>query len=108
MEFRNFEAFNQALHVKQAWRLLINPNSLCSRVLRGRYCKKEGVLTAVCPKGASFTWRSILHERDLLKEGLVWRIGDGKSVKVWEDNWIPRSGLMRPLGQKSDPDVPRV
>jgi hypothetical protein len=55
MEFRNFEAFNQALHVKQAWRLLINPNSLCSRVLRGRYCKKEGVLTAVCPKGASFT-----------------------------------------------------
>jgi hypothetical protein len=23
-------------------------------------------------------------------EGLVWRIGDGQRVKVWEDKWIPR------------------
>jgi hypothetical protein len=25
-----------------------------------------------------------------LKEGLVWRIGDGQRVKVWEDKWTPR------------------
>jgi hypothetical protein len=35
----------------------------------------------------------------LLREGLVWRIGNGSAVKVWEDNWIPRTGLMRPYGQ---------
>jgi hypothetical protein len=37
-----------------------------------------------------------------LREGLVWRIGNGQKIKVWEDNWIPRSGLMRPIGTKPD------
>jgi hypothetical protein len=75
---------------------------LCSKVLSARYLKEErSILTAVCPKSGSYTWKSILHGRDLLREGLVWRIGNGSAVKVWEDNWIPRTGLMRPYGQIS-------
>jgi hypothetical protein len=53
---------------------------------------------------ASYTWKRILHRRDLLCEGLVWKIGNGSSVKVWEDNWIPRAGLMRPYGLISGSD----
>jgi hypothetical protein len=93
MGFRNHEDFNQALLAKQAWRMITNPDSLCARVLRARYCKGGDVLTATCPKRASFTWKSILHGRDLLKEGLVWRVGNGESIEVWNQNWIPRSSL---------------
>lgn len=25
----------------------------------------------------------------LLKEGLIWRVGDGESIKIWGDRWIP-------------------
>jgi hypothetical protein len=100
--FRNFAVFNQALLAKQSWRMITNPSSLCSRVLSARYLKDGDILTASAPKFGSFTWKSILHGRDLLKEGLVWRIGNGQKIKVWEDNWIPRSGLMRPLGTKPD------
>lgn len=25
----------------------------------------------------------------LLKEGLIWRVGDGNSIKIWGDRWIP-------------------
>jgi hypothetical protein len=67
MGFRDYEAFNQALLTKQARRLLTNPESLCARVLRARYYKNGTVLTANCPNGASYTWRSIMHGRDLLK-----------------------------------------
>jgi ribonuclease HI len=100
MGFRDFEAFNQALLAKQAWRLLTISESLCAQVLRARYYKDGTVLTANCPNGASYTWRSIVHGRDLLKEGLVWRVGSGKGIKVMEDNWIPRSGLQHPWSLK--------
>jgi hypothetical protein len=46
MGLQNFEVFNQALLVKQAWRLLTVPNSLCARVLKARYFKHSDILHA--------------------------------------------------------------
>jgi hypothetical protein len=39
-------------------------------------------MVATCPKRASFTWKSILYGHELVKEELVWRIGDGSKIKV--------------------------
>lgn len=57
-------------------------------------------MNATCLTGGSFTFRSILHGRDLLREGVVWRIGNGESINVHHDNWIPRRGCLKPLGQQ--------
>jgi hypothetical protein len=108
MGFRNFEVFNQALLAKQAWRLLTVPESLCAKVLKARYFKHSNILRAGCPGGGSFSWRSILHGRDLLKTGLIWRIGNGNSIDAWKDNWIPRTGLQRPLGRLPEAPVEGV
>ena len=99
MGFRDTEAFNQALLVKQVWRILQVPTSLCARVLKARYFEEGSILSATAPPSVSFTFRSILNGRDLLNEGLIWRIGDGSSVQIHHANWIPRTGSMRPLGQ---------
>jgi hypothetical protein len=82
---------------KQGWHLLVDPNSLCAHVLKARYHKNSSFLDADCPKRASFTWRSIVYGRDLLKAGLIWRIGEGTKIKLWEDNWIPRPSAHQPL-----------
>ena len=105
---RDPEAFNQALVANQAWRLLQVPTSLCARVLRARYYKDSSIMYASCPSGASYTFRSILHGRDLLREGTIWRIGDGQKINIHHANWIPREGSMRPLGQTYMHGITRV
>jgi hypothetical protein len=69
--FRDFESFNHAFLAKQGWRLLTEPASLCARVLKARYYRENDFLSASCPKRASYTWRSIIKGRELLKEGLI-------------------------------------
>jgi hypothetical protein len=55
-----------------------------------------------CPGSGSFSWCSILHGRDLLKAGLIWRIGNGPRADIWTSNWIPREGAQQPLGLKTN------
>jgi hypothetical protein len=45
----------------------------------------------MAPAGdASPTWRSIEHGLELLKKGVIMRVGSGSSIRIWRDNWIPR------------------
>jgi hypothetical protein len=89
MGFREMTLFNQAMLGKQCWRLLTVPNSLCARVLKGRYFPEGEFWTAKCPRSSSYTWRSLMHGKELLLKGMHWRIGDGKQVFICRDNWIP-------------------
>lgn len=75
MGFRNLELFNDAMLAKQAWRILVNPDSLCARVLRGRYFPDGNFLQATCPANASATWKAICKARDALRKGLIRHIG---------------------------------
>jgi hypothetical protein len=58
-------------------------------VLKGRYFPDTEFWHARKPRSASYTWRSLLHGRDLLYQGVRWGISDGKTVKITGDNWIP-------------------
>ncbi|KAA3477692.1 reverse transcriptase [Gossypium australe] len=37
----------------------------------------------------SFTWRSICSAHDLIVDELLWRIGTGDCVNIWNDPWLP-------------------
>ena len=49
---------------------------------------------------ASSSWQAISHGLELLKKGLTWRVGDGKSIRVWRDNWIPRPFSYKPISRQ--------
>jgi hypothetical protein len=36
----------------------------------------------------SYAWRSILGARQVLEQGLIWRVGNGLDIKIWEDRWL--------------------
>jgi hypothetical protein len=95
--FRDLHGFNIAMLARQGWRMLTNPESLCARVLKARYFPNTSVLDATPTAGISYSWRSILKGIALLKEGIIWRIGDGSSVNIWSDAWLAREGMPQPV-----------
>ena len=45
--------------------------------------------------------------RDVLKEGMRWRVGDGNSIRVWTDPWLPSDFLLfvsSPVAQDFEED----
>lgn len=95
--FRDMEIFNLALLARQAWRLLQDPSSLSARILKSVYYPNSDILAAEVGSRPSQIWRSICEGRDILKTGLIKRIGDGEDTNIWNDNWLPRSYNMRPV-----------
>lgn len=90
--YKDLHSFNMAMLAKQGWRLLTDPTSLCARVLKAKYFPNSDVLHAEPVEGMSYTWRSILRGIQLLKEGVIKRVGDGRSINIWQDPWVPRNG----------------
>jgi hypothetical protein len=45
---------------------------------------------------------ALIEGRDVLVQGLVRRIGDSKSTRIWDQNWFSRIGNMRPITCLSD------
>ncbi|CAL1354532.1 unnamed protein product [Linum trigynum] len=86
---RDLVGFNTALLAKQMWRLYQREDYLISRILRAKYHNKESILEARVGHQPSFIWRSLLSAQEFLNEGLRWRIGNGSSVRIWGDKWLP-------------------
>jgi len=82
MGFHDLPMFNKAMLGKQGWRLNTRPDSLCSRVLNGRYYHNGDFLSATRKRHSSHTWRAILAVRDTLWHGLIRQIGDGQSTRI--------------------------
>lgn len=98
--FRNIEDFNQALLVKQAWKLLNEPQSLLAQVYRGRYYANKDFLECGKSYKPSYVWRSILFGRELLVKGLIRSIGNGRLTLVWGEKWIMDDVPRRPVNRR--------
>lgn len=88
MGFKDFDFLNSAMLAKQAWRVICNLDALWVRILKMLYPNEE-FMQAKRKRGESLVWRSILHGRDMLVKYGGWLIGDGRSVDILNDNWLP-------------------
>uniref|UniRef100_A0A803Q8E0 Reverse transcriptase domain-containing protein n=1 Tax=Cannabis sativa TaxID=3483 RepID=A0A803Q8E0_CANSA len=97
MGFRSFVNFNKALLAKQAWRIFEMPNSLLSRLLKHRYFSNNNFLEARLGHSPSLIWQGIHWGRELLIEGLRYKIGNGFTVSAGFDRWIPGFTDFKPV-----------
>lgn len=86
--FRDINGFNIALLSKQCWKLIHEPLSLLSRMLKAKYYPDKSFLQADRKGGASYTWSGIWEAKEEMKKGLRWVVWDGKSIRVMHDCWL--------------------
>lgn len=96
--FRDIELFNLSLLARQAWRLIEGPMTMLSaRILKAVYYPSVSFLDSDLGAHPSQIWRAIIDGRDVIAQGIIKRIGTGEDTNIWKQNWLPRSGMMRPV-----------
>ena len=101
---RSAKQANAAFLTKLGWRMLTEPNSLWSRVLRSKYCKGRCDIDMFVQKAnSSNVWRGITDNARILCEGLKMAVGNGARTLFWDHCWV----LDKPLSEMIIAPVPQ-
>ncbi|XP_024190144.1 uncharacterized protein LOC112194121 [Rosa chinensis] len=89
---------NKAMLAKVSWRILQNDDGFWCNLYKAKYLKHVSVIRNLYkpPDKCSTTWRSICSGATLLRQGIIWRIGDGGTARFWTDHWSSQ-GILAPL-----------
>ena len=76
------------------------------------YFPETDFLDASAGSAPSQVWRAIVEGCDAMKQGLIMRIGSGEGTHAWNQNWLPRDHMLRPLARRAgtplNPDPPML
>ena len=64
-------------------------DSLLYQVFKAKYFPRCDFLQANLGANPSFAWRSIMVGQSIMKKGIWWQVGNGDSIRIWMDKWIP-------------------
>lgn len=56
--------------------------------MKAKYYHRSSFLDAPLGYSPSFSWKGIWSAKALVKEGMIWRVGNGTKINVWRDPWI--------------------
>nr|XP_023919081.1 uncharacterized protein LOC112030645 [Quercus suber] len=73
------------------------PSLVGRRKKETRFFPNCSIMEAKESSTGSYAWRSILHGRNVLLRGCRWRVGNGRSVHIWQSKWLPRKHLTKVL-----------
>eukprot|EP00253_Pinus_taeda_P021761 PITA_21761 len=103
--------FSLSLAAKLGWRL-ISMENLWTRVIKRKYIDPiplEDWIRSQDKKSkhSSVIWKATVEAFTVIDQGLAWKVGDGKNVRIGRDPWVGCNasyalspGLMRHLGNK--------
>jgi hypothetical protein len=71
--------------------------------MKAKYFEDMDILNAKPVAGMSYVWRSI-EVAGSNKQGIIWRIGDGANVQIWQTNGSPNGDTRHPRTRQSSGD----
>ena len=97
---------------QQSWRLLTQPHSLFYRVVKAKYFPRHSFLHAQLGSKPSFFQLSVMAAQPLIRDGILWKVGNGRNINIWTDPWLPTNLIRRAdiisfdtVDQLIDPDL---
>ena len=97
MGFRELGKFNDLLLAKQIWRLANNEESLFHKVFKAIFFPNCSIMECETLNKGSYAWRSIIKAKHVIDLGRVWRVGNGESIQIRGDRWLPQVSSARVL-----------
>lgn len=88
---RNLEVVNIVCLMKLGWKLHNRSTDLWCNVLREKYMQRENGEINKAKAYDSSLWKDITRVMPVLYQTCFWCVGDGKTINVWEDNWMGKS-----------------
>ncbi|KAL5569499.1 hypothetical protein UlMin_026074 [Ulmus minor] len=102
--FRRMKDLNLSLLAKWAWKLVQGQSSICCSILNARYLLHTNFLQAAQSRGDSPFWKAVMASKDIIRSGSCYLVGNGESIDIWEDPWVPSFPGFRPP-PKGEPRV---
>lgn len=97
---RDTNCQNKSLFTKLVWRLLDKLDSVWALTRKSLYFPKSNLLKAKTNYKSSKLWKNVvIVKNDTLHLG-CWELGDPRSIRIWEDPWIPSLHFKKPFGPR--------
>lgn len=84
---------NKAFLAKLTWKILTDNNSIWANLARKKYLSNSNFFQYNPKQNDSKIWRHILSQREIIRKGIRWKIGNGHSTNFWLDNWVLKIDL---------------
>jgi hypothetical protein len=59
-----------------------NLDSVAAQIIGAKYYPQSTFLEGTLGKRPSFAWRSLMSACDVIKNGFIWRVGDGSNIRI--------------------------
>lgn len=79
--------------MKVGWDLIHYREDLWVRIVRSKYgCGSDVIPKINSGREASNLWRGVCKGWEHIEKNISWRIGNGTSMKLWAEDWVPKEG----------------
>ncbi|KAK5785254.1 hypothetical protein PVK06_039821 [Gossypium arboreum] len=93
--FRRLGDQNKAFMMKISYNLITKSETLWVQVFRAKYGVRESMSNSLMRSSCSYMWKAIAKAWPLLHSNMIWSIGNGKTVRCWEDNCVLNKGPLK-------------
>ena len=89
----NLRELNMCLLGPWLKRYQTDNGKLWKEIIHFKYNTKDPHILCTSSNGASNFFKGVMWAGQAARMGFRWKIGDGRRVKFWEDNWLGTSSL---------------